>query len=177
MIRVASQFTFCSPEKILRRMVVEIDELNALTRLVDLDTHNAEPANTLFYDGILSAGIISVKQNKLPDKNAQLLLNYNYIKVTDQLLNKNIKSGTKPLLFDFNTDSVIEINRHLKHLTPALTEFSIFEIIAACTYYPALLLNKPAPLSGNSQTGLILWEEVDLVNKRITEHTRIRLIR
>ena len=62
MIRVASQFTFCSPEKILRRMVVEIDELNALTRLVDLDTHNAEPANTLFYDGILSAGIISVNE-------------------------------------------------------------------------------------------------------------------
>lgn len=174
MTRVASQFTFCSPEHILPRMVVEQDEQNLVTRLFSLDGNQVESAQTLFFDGILSGEIVSVKKNISPTEIAQLVMKYNYVDVTDRLPANDIISTGKPLLLDFGTTSSYEINYQFERLAPALSAFSVFEIIAACVYYPLLLLGQPAILSEKCRTKLMLWENVDLLNKRITEHTRIR---
>jgi len=175
MTRVASQLTFCSPTQILRRMVVEQDEHNQIKRLFSMDENLVESANTLFFDGIMSAEIISVKEIMSATEIAQLAINYNYIDASNQLPT-NIKPNGKPLLLDFGTSSLAEINRQLVHLAPALCTFSIFDIIAACTYYPALLLNQQAALTEKRIAKLLLWEGVDLVNKNITELTQIREI-
>ena len=49
-MRVASQLTFCSPDEIMRRAVVEFDEQKTITRLFSLDENAVESAQTLFYD-------------------------------------------------------------------------------------------------------------------------------
>jgi len=173
MKRIASQLTFCSPLEILCRTVVEQDEYKVVTRLFSLDENNVESSQTLFFDGIISAEIISVKENMILSE--KIISDYKYIDVSGELPTVIIPSE-KSLLLDFGTNSVEKINYKFKSLAPALTSFSAFDIIAACTYFPALVVGKTASLSRNRNTRLLLWEGLDLVNKRITDYIRIREI-
>jgi hypothetical protein len=176
MKRVGSQLCFCSPELILRRMAVERNDDNTVTRIFSLDDGIVESANTLFFDGILSAEIVSLKQSGATLLNEKLMDDYQYIDILEEIPTKEITPGSKPLILDFGTDSPLQINESLAQLAPLLSTFSVFEIIAACTYYPALALNKTGELCENRTTQLLLWENVDLVNKRITLQTRVREI-
>jgi hypothetical protein len=176
MKRVGSQLCFCSPALILHRMAVEQDDENTVTRIFSLDDGIVESANTLFFDGILSAEIISLKQLGSNNLSEMLMAEYQYIDISVELPTQKITPGTKPLLLDFGTNSVLLINKLLVHLAPMLSSFSIFEIIAACTFYPALALNTTGELCKSRTTQLLLWENVDLVNKKITLQTRIREI-
>ena len=174
MKRVGSQLCFCSPELILRRMAVEQNDENTITRIFSLDDGIVESANTLFFDGILSAEIVSLKQSGSIRLSEKHIDDYQYIDISEEIPTKEITPGSKPLILDFGTDSPLKINKLLTQLTPVLSSFSIFEIIAACTFYPALALNKTSKLCINATTRLLLWENVDLVNKRITLQTCIR---
>lgn len=174
MKRVGSQLCFCSPALILRRMAVEQNNENTITRIFSLDDGIVESANTLFFDGILSAEIVSLKQSGATHLSEKLIDDYQYIDISEEIPKQNITPGSKPLILDFGTYSPLKINKLLTHLAPVLSSFSIFEIIAACTYYPALTLNKTGELCENRTTRLLLWENVDLLNKRITKRTHIR---
>lgn len=173
MIRVASQLTFCSPNEILRRAVVEQDEQGIISRRFSLDENSVESANTLFYDGIISAGIISVKENA--GNFSELVSDYNYIDLSGGGISV-IPKNLKPLLIDFGTNSVEKANLQLSDFAPALSGFTVFEIIAACCYFPALALGKTTSLSIGTKTELLLWEKADLIEKKMTEHTHIRKI-
>ena len=174
MTRVGSQLTFCSPQRILRRTVVEKDEQNIITRFFSLDDGNAESEQTLFFDGIISAGIISIKQN-IPVLNPEnFISNYNYFDLSENLSVSEIIPTDKPLVLGFGTVTTNEINKLLPQFTLALKAFSIYEIIAAYTFYPALMLGQKAGLVENMHTRLLLWENADLVNKCLTFSTKIR---
>ena len=173
MLRIASQYTFCSPQQILRRMVVEQDEHNVVKRLFSLDDSSVESSQTLFFDGIISTDIVSLKQN-LPSKAiAQLLENYNYIDLSTIMPTLPIIPLEKPLLLDFNSNNPKIINQLLPRLASIFAHFSIFEIIAACAYFPTLLMERPAKLTETYIGNLLLWEGADLPNKKITEKTQI----
>lgn len=174
MKRVGSQLCFCSPELILRRMAVEQNDEDTITRIFSLDDGIVESANTLFFDGILSAEIVSLKHSGATLLSEKLFDDYQYIDISEEIPTKEIAPGLKPLILDFGTDSPLQINESLTQLAPLLSSFSIFEIIAACTYYPALALNKTGELCENRTTRLLLWGNVDLLNKRITKRTHIR---
>ena len=174
MLRVASQYTFCSPQEIPSRMVVEQDDQNVVKRLFSLENSSVESSQTLFFDGVISIAIVSLKQNFPSINVAQLLENYNYIDLSSILITQPIVRTEKPLLLDFNSDSADSINKFFPKITSILDHFSLFEIIAACTYFPLLFLNQPATLQAKYKGKIILWEGVDLPNKKITEHTRIR---
>ena len=177
MKRIGSQLCFCSPELILRRTVVEQNEENTVTRIFSLDDGIVEPANTLFFDGILSAEIVSLKESTSNNITDRLIENYHYIDITKEPTTQTISINPKPLLLDFGTSSPLKINHLLTQLTPILTNYSIFEIIAACTFYPSLATNLIGELSENRTTKLLLWENVDLVKKMITEKTSVREIK
>jgi len=173
MIRVASQLTFCSPQEILRRTVVEQNEESIITGLFSLDNSSVESAHTLFYDGIISAGFVSIKQQVGEFKD--LLSDYNYIDLSIDKKAEIIKQN-KPLILDVGTNTTEQINQLLPLIAPALSDFTIFEIIAACSYYPAVVLGITASLGVGQNTELLLWENSDLVEKRITKRTQIRKI-
>jgi len=138
-----------------------------------LDENAVESAQTLFFDGIISTEIISVKE-KVSDLYS-LVSAYNYIDLSCGIPTE-IVASEKPLFLDFGTHSPEKINQILAALAPALTDYSMFEIIAACCYFPALAIGETSSLSVNRKTKLLLWEGSDLVNKRITKQTRIREI-
>ena len=170
MRRAASQITFCSPDKILRRNVVELNEQGTISRLFSLDDNRVESSQTLFYDGIISSEIISLKERSII---TEKLSGYNYVDLSNELPT-TFEATNKPLILDFGTNSNEKVTKKLQILTPVLDAFSIFEIIAACCYFPAEAIGETASLHINRKTKPILWEKVDLVNKRITDQINIR---
>lgn len=176
MIRFGSQLTFCSPERILKRSFVELDEQDTISGIFSLENGIVESAQTLFYDGILSAEIVSLKQNIIWKQNENSLKDFQYYDFSEIHSFEEIFKTDKPLVLDFGTNSPAKINNILPYLTRALDSFSIFDIIAACSYYPSLLLGKTAGLIERNKAKLILWENVDLIQKRLTIDTSIRQI-
>lgn len=172
--RFASQYVFCSPSQILNRTVVEQNENKIVTRIFSLNDSNVEPAQTLFFDGIISIGIVSVKLNSPLVDVTQIAENYNYIDISTLQPNQKIIATNKPLLLDFGSENCEIINLKISQLAHALIDFSVFDIIAACTYYPSLFLNFPSTLQVNQGYVFQLWEGIDLINKKITQRTQIR---
>jgi hypothetical protein len=174
MTRIGSQLTFCSPQQILRRMLVERDDQNYITGIHSLDNSLVETAQTLFFDGIISTGIISLKQNRSTEEIQELSENYIYCDLSEEFPAFEIGNNSKPLVCDFGTNALDSINIKLEQLARANSELPIFELIASCVYYPALLLGEEAELKPNSRSKLLLWEKTDLVNKTLTINTKIR---
>jgi len=172
MTRIGSQLTFCSPQQILRRMLVERDEQDNITGIQSLDNRLVETAQTLFFDGIISTGIVSLKLNRSIEEIQELSKNYNYYDLSKEL--PAFAINNKPLVCDFGTNSLETINIKLKQVAQANPAFPIFELIASCVYYPALLLGNEAELKLNRRSKLLLWEKADLVNKTLTTDTKVR---
>lgn len=176
MIRLGSQITYCSPEKIVHRMALELNEQNRITRLFNLVDGNVESAQTLFFDGILSSEIVSLKQNMPAGEISARLINYRYYDFSESIPSYKIKLTNKPLILDIGTNSPEKINKLFPLLFQVLADFSIFDIIAAFTFYPSILLGKEAGLAENYINGIMLWENVDLVGKKLTSDTFISRI-
>jgi hypothetical protein len=175
MIRAGSQLIFCSPDEIRRKSVVELNDQNIITRIFSLNEANAEPEHTLFFNGILSAEIISLKQNT-GSVSMVLLKDSMYLDLSMGVRSNVKRQKNKQLILDFGTNSPEIINILLPHVIPFLKEFSIMEIIAASTYNPSLLLGRSAGLKENNSAGIILWENVDMTKMSLLFSTRIREI-
>jgi hypothetical protein len=173
MTRVASQLTFCSPDKIRRQSVVEIDEHQFISDIFSLETQRVESAKTLYYDGIISMEPISIKQQIPSTEIKKRSANYQYIDLSTSLLQDQISPTDKPLIIDFGTTNPSEINRLLGLYYPLLKNFTIFDIIASTVYYPAKFIGTECILKKGIHSKLSLWKGVDLVNKKMTEITNI----
>jgi len=174
MTRSASQLLFCSPKEILRGVVVERDEHSTIKRIFKVDENSVESAQTLFFDGIISGEIVSLKQNLSNEDLTYRIRDYNYIDLSIGV--SDIILTDKPLIIDFGTDSTEEINKQFEKSAAVFTDISIYELIAACVYYPAIVIQRKADLAEGRQTELILWENTDLPNKRFTPAVRVRKI-
>ncbi len=173
MKRVASHFVVLAPEDIRRNAVVELDDNSVLTQVFDLNDSHVESAHTLFFDGIISAPIVSLSSHVDEDKIIELTTNYHFIDFSKEISTKEILPNGKPLLIDFGTEIPLEINAILPKLSIVLSAFSVFEIISACVFYPALLLTGSSPLEIGVRTSLIIWQNADLLNKTLIEKTNI----
>jgi hypothetical protein len=157
-------------------MVVEQDEHNVVTRLFSLDESTVESANTLFFDGILSAEIISLKKSILQEMIPKIADDYQYVDFSTYNNSAIIVPQNKPLLIDFGTNIDNEINNKFANHISVLQLFNIFEIIAACTYFPLIVLGLSGSLTPDRCSPILLWENVDLVDKKATKFTKIRKI-
>lgn len=176
MIRFSSQLVFCSPQQILRRTVIEQNEKNTITRIFSLDESIAESAQTLFFNGIISSEIVSIKQSLTEEINVQLKADYQYLDLSVAIPVENIIPSGKPLILDFGSNNTDEINWKFSVLASILVDFSIVDIIAAVTYYPAIIAGKTNAIQVNNSIRLLLWENIDFSNNRLMEKTRIRFL-
>ena len=173
--RVSSHLLFCEPDRILRQSVVEQDEHHTVTAIFSLNDSLVEASQTSFYDGIISQEIVSLKLNLTSEQLAVIRDRYNYVDISSEDIVIDLKSN-KQLLIDFGTKNTVEVNRIFLKVQNIFAAFPIFDFIAACVYYPALLVGHNAVLELNKCTELILWEQVDLVNKQLKTNTRISKI-
>ena len=172
--RVSSHLVFCQPDNILRQAVVERDENQTITVIFSLIDKNVETAQTLFFDGVISAGIVSLKLKLNENQLIAIREKYNYVdfSIKDSIVDL---TSNKLLLIDFGTENLLEINNIFQRVS-YLSDFPLIDFIAACVYYPALLSGRIAVPDLNVQTELLLWEQVDLVNKFMKPETRIHKI-
>jgi hypothetical protein len=155
-------------------MVVERDEQNLITDFYCLDDNSVESAQTLFFDGIISTEIISLKLNCSSRDIAKLTDKYRYYDLSEQVFAFECNNNDKPLLLDFGTNSIAEINLKLTNLAQINSTVSLVDLIASCVYYPALVLGQEPDLKKGRCTGLLLWEKIDLINRCLTTDSRIR---
>lgn len=175
MTRFSSQIVYCSPERILRRSVVEIDNQNRINSIFSLDDNLTESSHTIFMNGILSSEIFSLKQNISIDKLEECKQNYNYFDLTSE--NPMIQNNAdKPLILDFGTENIDVINTLLQRNAAFLNAFTIFEIIAGCVYYPAVLSGIQNKMTENQRTHILLWENTNLVEKKLTKNSSVKLL-
>ena len=172
--RVSSHLLFCEPEQILFQMVVERDK-QIVTDIFSLNKTNAEAAGTSFYDGIISPGIVSIKLNVTEEQFAEIRDKYNYIDFSSEnpIIDFSLK---KQLLIDFGTEDTQKINRMFPKALESFAGFPVYDFIAACVYYPALITGRNSVIELNKRVELILWEQVDLVGKQLKPVTCIREI-
>lgn len=174
MKRLSSQLIICSPEHILRNTVIELTDDGIVTRLIDLQHQQAETAHTLFFDGVISSGIVSLKSVLSNNQIDELRSSYNYI---DLSIDNNTVFSNKPMIIDFGTNNDHRlINKILTEKHVLLQPINLYEFITGCTYTPSLILKTNHQLRVSGQPELILWQNLNLVNKHILPDTRIKLL-
>lgn len=176
MTRVASQIIFSAPGRIFTNSVIERDEDNNVTKVFSLNNSRVESEKTSFYNGVISSGFISVKQNVSPDMIAELVQDYNYLDLSGEIAGIETTVSDKQLLIDFGQNTIPEINEKLKLLGKIFSEFPMLEFIQACVYYPAILLRISNDISIGQNAGLMLWEGFDLIQQNFTPHINVKVI-
>jgi hypothetical protein len=176
MNRFSSQLVFCTPDKILRRTAIEQDENLIIHNLISLDEQSVEPSNTLFFDGIISTEIISLKQNQPLSEKKYISADYQLFELQMEDFDSRKIQSEKKIVLDFGTSDITEINQILLKNSVELSKLDVFEIIAGSVYYPSLILGKPKNLDKNIQSQLFLWQQIDMVNKRTTSMTNLKLL-
>jgi len=166
MKRFFSQKIFCSPDRILRNTVLEQNDENLTTRFISLDEENHETSQTIFYNGIISSEIISVKIRNLNIDTNKLNSDYQYIDINEDFAEISIIKSTKPLIIDFGTENILAINNILKNKYQVLSSLSLIEVIAGCTYNPNKLLNLSNGIMLNNKTNLICWDSLNKQNEQ-----------
>ena len=176
MYRFSSVRIFVSPELQLKRTVIEQDETGCIRDFINLDEQYVERANTLFVDGIISAQIVSLKHTLLPNERDILNQQIQYIELNKDMTCIPYLNRMEPFVFDFGTENIDEINEILLTISPNLISLTIFDLIGGCVYYPAKIAGIQAELTLNNRTKLLVWENIDVPNNKITPKTRIRAL-
>lgn len=174
MKRVSSQLVFCSPSKILRNCVLEQDENGALTQIIDLQIQQSETHNTLFFDGIITNGIVSLKTELSDIELRKLKSSYNYFDFSKP---DNFKlEPLKPLLIDFGTSDTVIINKILKKYFELFLEIDIFQFLNGCCFLPMQILKRNEFIEQNHKPQLLLWKGLNLIDKQITAIAIVEII-
>ncbi len=175
MKRFASQCVICSSTDIRYNSVVELSDSNAVQRIFPLNESLSEPANTIFYDGVISLPVLSLQEADFRWTD-QLEAEYQLISLFGKTIDTTHFSSDKKLIIDFGTTETSIINNLISDNYAFFQQFSFSDIITACTSAPALLLNKPNELKPGILSHLILWEKVDFSVKKISKYGKISII-
>lgn len=166
MRRVSSQLIFCSSSKVLRNCVLEQDENAVLSQIIDLKTQQSETHHTLFYDGIITNGIVSLKEELSDIELNKVKSDYNYFDFSEPIYFE--LDTKKPLLIDFGTPDIAIINQLINIHYKLFVDFDIFEFLTACCILPLQILNRPELIELNHKPNLIIWKGLNLIDKQIT---------
>lgn len=176
MKRVSSQLVFCDGNRCLRSTVVEQNDDNVITDIIDLSTRQSETAHTVFYDGVISGEIISLKQYLSNDQLLEITKGIVYLDLSEINKTPFVFDKSSGFIVDFGTNNFSEINKLLKENFDVLSVITVFELINACSYLPQRLLGLSKNIAISNQTDLVLWQGVNLVSRALTPQTTVRLL-
>jgi hypothetical protein len=174
MKRIASHFLFQSPQVILRRYAIELDDLKRINSIFSIESEIHETAHTQFYDGILSLSHISIKQ-RFPE----ILISEKFVSKFQHIDLSNLAKNTgnsceKQMVIDFGTEKPTEIVNILLSNLEFLESISIFELLAASIYFPRMAAGIDAEPMIERDESVILWTGINLVDKMITPNVKIQ---
>lgn len=176
MKRLSSQLVFCDANSLLRSTVVEQNDDNVITDIIDLSTRQSETAHTVFYDGVISGEIISLKQYLSNDQLLEITKGIVCLDLSEINKTPFVFDKSSGFIVDFGTNNFSEINKLLKENFDVLSVITVFELINACSYLPQRLLGLSKNIAISNQTDLVLWQGVNLVSRALTPQTTVRLL-
>jgi len=174
MRRLSSSFLLISPTNIVQNHVIELNSEGVVSQLIDIEKQIAEPAQTLYYNGIISAEIVSLRNHFTPKEIKELSLTYNYVKISNLSTDSCIELNENLLVIDFETNNLNEISHIINNRKDVFSKLNVFQLISACTYYPIQILDLQKQIRVSNRPELVLWNGIDLINKRIND--RIHLV-
>ena len=155
----------------LLRSVVELDESGMITGVISLDNTSVEPAFTLFLDGIITPGIVSIREFTKKGEKTPDLTNYHYLDLSDGEVLPEVINTDLPLIIDFGTSNLSRANKIIEKF--ASSGFSIRQLVDACIFHPAEALGICVDVNVGNKTNLIRWQNVDVLNRKTTPLTRL----
>ena len=176
MKRYAAQLIFVSENEIIKRAVVEQNVDGTISALVSLDRLSVEPADTVFLDGIISPAVVSVKEGMKLSGKADLS-GYNYVDVMNVFNAEDLNRSELPLILDFGTSEIDFIQRNFPKIRLFLENYPLNEIVAACVFRPARVLNRSVDIKVGETSDLILWQQADIPNFRFKAETKLQRIK
>ena len=159
----------------LHRAVIELDDNGCFSRLISLDDTSVEPAKTLFLDGIITPSFVSVKEICSRGTACPDLSGYCYVKMHEMMKLPETELTGKPVIFDFGCSAVELLNQQSGIC--ALSDLPLCEIINACIFRPARALSINTDICKSGTAKLIHWQNVDIVNRKITPQTRLEWLK
>ena len=171
MKRFTAHLIFPSAGVELLRSVVELDESGMITGVISLDNTSVEPAFTLFLDGIITPGIVSIRELTEKDKKTPDLTNYHYLDLSDGTVPPHVIGTDLPLIIDFGTSNLSQANKIIEKF--ASSGFSIRQLVDACIFHPAEALGICVDVNVGNKTFLIHWQNMDVLNRKTTPLTRL----
>ena len=171
MKRFTAHLIFPSAGVELLRSVVELDESGMITGVISLDNTSVEPAFTLFLDGIITPGIVSIRELTEKDKKTPDLTNYHYLDLSDGTVPPHVIGTDLPLIIDFGTSNLSRANKIIEKF--ASSGLSIRQLVDACIFHPAEALGICVDVNVGNKTNLIRWQNVDVLNRKTTPLTRL----
>ena len=171
MKRFTAHLIFPSAGVELLRSVVELDESGMITGVISLDNTSVEPAHTLFLDGIITPGIVSIREFAEKGKKTPDLTNYHYLDLSDGEALPEVINTDLPLIIDFGTSNLSQANKIIEKF--ASSGFSIRQLVDACIFHPAEALGICVDVNVGNKTFLIRWQNVDVLSRKTTPLTRL----
>ena len=155
--------------------MIELNDQGLITNIIDLQAQQVETANTLFFNGIISSEIVSMKQHLSDIEIKNSFAYHHYIDLSDQ---KTIppSDNVNDQIIDFGSDNIIEINKLLKDHLNYISRLKMDQFINACCYQPQQLLKSSSQIRISNKVQLFLWEGVNLATLQINPEIRITKI-
>lgn len=163
--RLSSQLICLTADEIIKNAVIEIDDSGIISSIAGLQT---ETARTLFYNGVISNSVISLKERGISADSSA----YNHVIIKDVIDLNAIVAGVT--ILDFGTENINELNQIFREKINAFTPFNLLEIIGACCYTPAKTAGINHSLEVSNHVQPVLWVGFDLSARRIREPLRIQ---
>jgi len=124
-----------------------------------------EKANTLFYDGVISPPIVSLVAC---DVDYPLSNSFTYIDLI--ACSSVVLDSARKYIFYIRTQDPVQLANYLYENSQLFSFLSISQLIAAFTTNPAQVSNTI------SSSKRLLWQGLNLIDKRITPITKISVI-
>jgi hypothetical protein len=171
MKRIAAQLVVVDAGVLCRNLVIEQDENQTISKLIDLSTQNVETSGTIFHNGILSPEFFSLVP--FVDLQTSDYLKYDIYVYSEGSFKLHQKGNSDKLIIDCGTDNPNIINQILTENYSFFIQFDLITIIEALTINPALAAGKTNYLKPGYNSKIMLWENCDLVNFKITPSLKL----
>lgn len=147
----------CSKENLLLNSVIEIDNRGMISKLIRLYDHAAEVSGTVFYNGIITPGIVSISKRYSSKTIDDLSKKYNVIFIDKIIAGEVVPIENRSLIFDLKTENPENVSHIIRENMEFFRKISIIDVIKAMVFYPAEVLGINNEIKSGNSTKLLLW--------------------
>lgn len=166
MKRILSQRTMCSKGKVLLNTAIETDENGVILKLISISEGIFETSRTVFYNGIITPGIVSISKRSSLKIFKEISGKYNVFNLEEIISGKIPAFDSRPLLIDLKSENPEIVSQIFKENMDFFRKITIFDIITSMVFHPAEALAVKNEIDIGEFAKLILWPSPESIEAR-----------